>query len=221
MVRFAEKRLERMKVSSGASLLVNKELEYKEFECEEVVNADLLVMLFNQLFFESYNTRLESGGEEPIYLPADSECDYHRLIFRSDYVSSAFHEISHWCIAGEQRRQLVDFGYWYNPDDRTEIQQRTFENVEIKPQALEWIFSVAAGHKFNISADNLVADIGASDDFIQSVIKQALAWCVSPLPDRPAKLVAALSEVFGTFPFEQKYYSLPNHDVNFCLVSCS
>lgn len=221
MVRFAEKRLERMKVSSGASLLVNKELGYKEFECEEVVNADLLVMLFNQLFFESYNTRLESGGEEPIYLPADSECDYHRLIFRSDYVSSAFHEISHWCIAGEQRRQLVDFGYWYNPDDRTEIQQRTFENVEIKPQALEWIFSVAAGHKFNISADNLVADIGASDNFIQSVIKQARAMCVSPLPDRPAKLVAALSEIFGTFPFEQKYYSLPNHDVNSCLVSCS
>jgi len=221
MVRFAEKRLERMKVSSGASLLVNKELEYKEFECEEVVNADLLVMLFNQVFFESYNTRLESGGEEPVYLPADSECDYHRLIFRSDYVSSAFHEISHWCIAGEQRRQLVDFGYWYNPDGRTEIQQRTFENVEIKPQALEWIFSVAAGHKFNISADNLVADIGASDNFIQSVIKQARAWCVSPLPDRPAKLVAALSEIFGTFPFEQKYYSLPNHDVNSCLVSCS
>ncbi len=210
-----------MKVSSGANLLVNKELEYKEFECEEVVNADLLVMLFNQLFFESYNTRLESGGEEPIYLPADSECDYHRLIFRSDYVSSAFHEISHWCIAGEQRRQLVDFGYWYNPDGRTEIQQRTFENVEIKPQALEWIFSVAAGHKFNISADNLVADIGASDNFIQSVIKQARAWCVSSLPDRPAKLVAALSEIFGTFPFEQKYYSLPNHDVNSCLVSCS
>jgi len=202
-------------------LLVNKELEYKEFECEEVVNADLLVMLFNLLFFESYNTRLESGGEEPIYLPADSECDYHRLIFRSDYVSSAFHEISHWCIAGEQRRQLVDFGYWYNPDGRTEIQQRTFENVEIKPQALEWIFSVAAGHKFNISADNLVADIGASDNFIQSVIKQARAWCVSSLPDRPAKLVAALSEIFGTFPFEQKYYSLPNHDVNSCLVSCS
>lgn len=221
MVRFAEKRLERMNVSSGASLLVNKELEYKEFECEEVVNADLLVMLFNLLFFESYNTRLESGGEEPIYLPADSECDYHRLIFRSDYVSSAFHEISHWCIAGEQRRQLVDFGYWYNPDGRTEIQQRTFENVEIKPQALEWIFSVAAGHKFNISADNLVADIGASDNFIQSVIKQARAWCVSSLPDRPAKLVAALSEIFGTFPFEQKYYSLPNHDVNSCLVSCS
>lgn len=210
-----------MKVSSGANLLVNKELEYKEFECEEVVNADLLVTLFNQLFFEPYNTRLDSGGEEPIYLPADSDCDHHRLIFRSDYVSSAFHEISHWCIAGEQRRQLVDFGYWYNPDGRTEVQQRTFENVEIKPQALEWIFSVAAGHKFNISADNLAADIGASDNFIQSVIEQALAWCVSPLPERPAKLVAALSEIFGTSPFERDHYSLPNHDVDSSLANCS
>jgi len=206
-------------VSSGASLLLNKEFEIKEFEGTKIVSADLLVELFNQLFLESYNTCLEGGGEEPIYLPANDEYDYHRLIFRSDYVSSAFHEISHWCIAGEQRRQLVDFGYWYNPDGRTESQQRTFENVEIKPQALEWIFSVAAGHKFNISADNLAADIGASDTFIQSVIEQAMAWCVSTLPERPAKLVAALSEIFGTSPFERDNYSLPNHDVNSRLVN--
>ena len=136
------------------------------------LSADQLISIFNDLFADSVNTRLEGGGEEPIYLPADDTCDYHRLIFRSDYISSALHEISHWCIAGKQRRQVVDFGYWYNPDGRTAAQQRTFEQVEVKPQAMEWIFSVAANHPFNISADNLSADIGASEDFINLVVQQ-------------------------------------------------
>lgn len=172
------------------------------------VSAEMLVTLFNRLFFGSYHTRLEAGGEEPVYLPADDQCDHHRLIFRHDYVSSAFHEISHWCIAGETRRKQEDFGYWYNPDGRTAAQQRSFETVEIKPQALEWIFSVAANHKFNISADNLSADIGASDEFEQAVIKQAQTWCHSPMPGRAAVLVAALSEIFGSSPFDPAHYQL-------------
>lgn len=191
---------------SGASL----------FEREEVVSANLLVTLFNQLFSDSYNTCLEAGGDEPVYLPANDDCDhpskYHRLIFRSDYVSSAFHEISHWCVAGEQRRQLVDFGYWYKPDGRTVAQQRTFENVEIKPQAIEWIFSVAAGHKFTISADNLAADIGASEEFVQAVVSQAQAWCAAPMPERAVALVAVLSETFGTSPFELEHYQIAGQD---------
>jgi elongation factor P hydroxylase len=178
------------------------------FKCEEIVSADLLVTLFNQLFSDSYNTRLEAGGGEPIYLPANGQGEHHRLIFRSDYVSSAFHEISHWCVAGEERRQLEDFGYWYNPDGRTKTQQRTFENVEIKPQAMEWIFSVAAGHKFNISADNLAGDIGASETFVKAVVEQAQAWCSCPMPKRATTLVAALSEAFGTSPFELEYYQM-------------
>lgn len=172
------------------------------------VNTDLLVKLFNQFFLERYNTRLEGGGDEPIYLPANEECEYNRLIFRSDYVSSAFHEISHWCIAGEQRRQRVDFGYWYNPDGRSQAQQKTFEQVEIKPQALEWIFSVAANHTFNISADNLSADIGASEEFVQSVEKQAQTWCLSPMPERAALLVEGLSKIFGTSPLELAHYQM-------------
>lgn len=186
------------------------------FKCEEIVSADLLVTLFNQLFSDSYNTRLEAGGDEPIYLPVSDDCDnpckHHRLIFRSDYVSSAFHEISHWCVAGEQRRQLEDFGYWYNPDGRTKTQQRTFENVEIKPQAMEWIFSVAAGHKFNISADNLAADIGASESFVMAVVEQARAWCSSPMPKRAAVFVTALSEAFRTSPFELEHYQMTAED---------
>ncbi len=49
--------------------------------------------------------------------------------------ASALHEISHWCIAGKARRELVDFGYWYCPDGRDAMTQSQFEDVEVKPQA--------------------------------------------------------------------------------------
>lgn len=66
-------------------------------------------------------------------------------------------EQSHWCIAGEQRRQLEDFGYWYEPDGRNHAQQEKFLSVEVKPQALEKIFSQAAAYPFQVSLDNLLA----------------------------------------------------------------
>ncbi len=36
---------------------------------------------------------------------------------------------------------LPDLGYWYAPDGRIEEQQALFEQVEIKPQAIEWLFA--------------------------------------------------------------------------------
>ena len=83
---------------------------------------------------------------EPYYQPATGECDMHRLFYRSDYFASALHEVAHWCIAGERRRQLADFGYWYTPDGRSPQQQSAFEAVEAKPQPLDWFFSLACGY---------------------------------------------------------------------------
>ncbi len=156
-----------------------------------------LIDIFDRLFADSYNTRLIAMGEEPVYYPAGDACSYHRLIFRHDYFSSALHEISHWCIAGHQRRTLVDFGYWYQPDGRSGEQQQAFEQVEIKPQALEWMLSNAAGHQFRISADNLSGGVGASDSFVEAVARQARYWCDMPMPPRAAKLARALGEFFG------------------------
>lgn len=156
-----------------------------------------LIEVFNGLFAGCCNTRLIGGGDEPIYLPADQQHSHHRLIFRHDYFSSALHEISHWCIAGEQRRLLMDFGYWYNPDGRTEQQQRSFEQVEIKPQALEWMLSNAAAHRFRISADNLAGGVGASEAFVEAVASQARQWCASSMPPRARMLADALAEHFG------------------------
>lgn len=160
--------------------------------------AQSLIDIFNKLFEDSLNTVLLLGDDEPIYLPADHDNPQHRVIFAHGFFASALHEISHWCIAGEQRRQLVDFGYWYKPDGRTAAEQAEFENVEIKPQALEWILSQAAGHKFHFSADNLGSDIGASDQFKENVLQQVQVYMSEGIPTRPRRLVEAFQEYYGT-----------------------
>ncbi|KJY83797.1 hypothetical protein TW81_07110 [Vibrio galatheae] len=52
-----------------------------------------LIQIFNHTFFASYNTKLELGGDEPIYLPADENTLYHRIIFARGFYASAMHEI--------------------------------------------------------------------------------------------------------------------------------
>ncbi|GAM73449.1 putative transporting ATPase [Vibrio ishigakensis] len=91
-----------------------------------------LIELFDTTFFEEFQTRLIKGDDEPIYLPADAEHNYHRIIFAHGYYASAMHEIAHWCVAGPKRRLLEDFGYWYEPDGRDEKTQAEFEKVEIR-----------------------------------------------------------------------------------------
>ena len=160
--------------------------------------TESLISLFNGLFKDTLNTVLVRGDDEPVYLPADSEHPQHRIIFAHGFFASALHEISHWCVAGEQRRQLEDFGYWYKPDGRTAAEQAAFEKVEVKPQALEWLLSEAAGHRFHFSADNLGSDIGASEEFKGSVFQQVQDYLAGGIPERPAKLIKAFQDYYGT-----------------------
>ena len=188
---------------------------------KQAAQLDAIITLFDQLFFDAHNTRLISGAEEPVYLPADlpankqSQCnqaggfEYHRLCFRQDYVSSALHEIAHWCLAGKQRLLLEDFGYWYQPDGRSAEQQRSFEAVEVRPQALEWMFSIACGQRFQLSVDNLSG--GQSEpgrEFSKAVMKQAKSWCdAGAMPSRAEQFLAALVEQFVLAdPRDQQYY---------------
>lgn len=160
-----------------------------------------LIMLFDDLFRESYRTILVRGSDEPEYLPATGSDQPARVIFAHGYFASALHEISHWCIAGEERRRQVDYGYWYCPDGRTAEQQQAFEKVEIKPQALEWLFSVAAGFRFHISVDNLSGN-GAADElgFQRNVRDQANRYLVHGLPRRGAAFFDTLLNFYGTRP---------------------
>ncbi|MDP3269681.1 MAG: elongation factor P hydroxylase [Legionella sp.] len=157
-----------------------------------------LITIFNQCFAADFNTRLLKGDEEPIYLPADNNRSYHALFFAHGFFSSALHECSHWFIAGPERRKQVDFGYWYTPDGRTAEQQKIFQSVEIKPQAIEWILSMATGHPFRVSIDNLNGEETDNSVFKKSVYEQVVYYCKNGLPKRAQIFRNALCSFYQT-----------------------
>lgn len=166
--------------------------------CVAVFNAADLERLFAGCFAAGYNTRLVGGASEPLYQPASEPRGEDLIFYREDYFASALHEVAHWCIAGPQRRRQVDFGYWYAPDGRTAAQQRAFERVEYKPQALEWLFSKACRFPFSVSLDNLDGEREPdSGDFRRAILSQAQRWQHDGLPTRAALFFEALSSALG------------------------
>ena len=136
----------------------------------EVQQVDWLILHFNQ-WFSHLNVVLVRGDFEPEYFPSIDQAPA-RIQFAHGFFNSALHEISHWSIAGKKRRLLSDLGYWYAPDGRTAEQQTLFEQVEVKPQAIEWLFSNAFGRKFQVSLDNLTGDGGNGTTFKDNVYAQ-------------------------------------------------
>ena len=163
------------------------------FDENEKAATGWLIALFNTLFADQ-EVILVRGTGEPEYFPAKDN-QPARIEFAHGFFQSALHELSHFFIAGEQRRQLSDFGYWYAPDGRTAAQQQAFERVEIKPQALECLFSLACGRDFQVSQDNLFADFDTSTStFAHDVYQQAKAYITEPhtLPRDAKTLLQAL-----------------------------
>ena len=155
-----------------------------------------VMALFDGLFLPRYRTRLVRGGDEPLYLPADDACPWHRVIFARGFYASALHEVSHWCIAGARRRELEDYGYWYLPDGRDARQQRDFEAVEVSPQALELLFSRACDRPFQVSVDNLgEADVDR-EGFQARVEGRAERYLRDGLPARAAAFRRALAAFY-------------------------
>lgn len=157
-----------------------------------------LISIFNACFEKTYNTRLVKGDDEPIYLPANEQSSHNSLFFAHGFFSSALHECSHWLVAGKERRKLVDFGYWYAPDGRSEEQQKCFQQVEVKPQALEWMLSVAAGYRFVVSIDNLNGQSSDPTSFKQAIQQQVLHYCAQGLSKRANLFRNALCDFYGT-----------------------
>ena len=184
-----------------------KEMNKKEHHYQD------LITLFNDCFFEKYNTLLVKGTDEPIYLPADENSPHNMLFFAHGFFASALHESSHWLIAGENRRKLVDFGYWYMPDGRSAQQQELFQNVEIKPQAMEWILSKAAGYRFRLSIDNLNGTESDTNLFKQAIHQQVETYCKQGLPARAKLFHHAISIFYGT-PLALKFEDFLMDDLN-------
>lgn len=159
-----------------------------------------VIEVFNHCFAESTNTRLVLGDGEPLYMPASNRCSFHRVVFAHGFYRSALHEVAHWCMAGKVRRQLVDYGYWYKPDGRNAEEQKAFEQVEVKPQALEWLFCLAAQHSFEVSCDNLGASEPTLIDgvgFANQVQQQLQQYLQTRVPPRAAAFASALASFYG------------------------
>nr|WP_210396454.1 elongation factor P hydroxylase [Motiliproteus sediminis] len=155
--------------------------------------CDPLIELFNDLFATTENTQLVRGADEPLYLPATEQHPRHRIIFAHGYFASALHEIAHWLVAGPERRLQQDFGYWYRPDGRSAAEQAEFEQVEVKPQALEWILARACGFRFRTSSDNLSGEGGDPEGFRRAVLAQVRRYLQQGLNPRADRLVRALA----------------------------
>jgi elongation factor P hydroxylase len=183
-------------MSSLEKMLLKKNLLEKRF-CEKLCH------LFEKTFFCEYKTLLKGGFEEPFY-KAPSSTGVAEIQFTRDYCRSALHEISHWCVAGESRRSLDDFGYWYEPDGRSWDQQTKFFEMEVLPQAYEAIFCAAMDLPFDVSVDNLDADFDdelereALENFRRAVEDKSDALLENGLPKRVEMWQKALlSEVWA------------------------
>lgn len=153
--------------------------------------------VFNALFAERLNTVLIGGAAEPFYRPADDEDARHRIFYREDFASSSLHEVAHWMVAGEARRLLPDWGYWYAPDGRDAAQQQVFEQMEVKPQALEWLLHAACGLRFRVSLDNLSDGAGDGSAFKDRVYEQACHCIRNGVHERMQCFYQALAETFS------------------------
>jgi len=157
-----------------------------------------LITLFNHTFSVPFNTVLIAGEDEPVYLPADAQNRQHRIEFAHCFYASALHEIAHWLVAGEERRLLVDYGYWYAPDGRDAKLQAEFEKVEITPQAIEWVLAASCGFKFDVSVDNLS---GISIDrlsFKHKVHEKVMHYLQNGFSERTISLINACRDFYHT-----------------------
>lgn len=163
-------------------------------QCDTALSS-WLIALFNRLFHDQ-DTILVRGDDEPNYYAktADSPA---QIVFAHGYAASALHEISHWCIAGRQRRLLDDFGYWYCPDGRSQDEQTAFEQVEVTPQAIECLFTYAIGRPFFVSMDNLTGNKNPDSTFAHDVYQKAAQFLATPsrLPADARRLLAALGSM--------------------------
>lgn len=165
------------------------------------VDAGALIAVFNGCFAAAEATVLVGGASEPFFAPGNPA----QIHFREDFVSSALHEIAHWCVAGRCRRQIADYGYWYSPDGRLAAQQAAFFAVEARPQALESLFSDACGVAFSPSVDNVEGDIADSalHDFAARIDHWRSLFLIRGLPPRAAQFVQSLERAMAQDPIGQ------------------
>lgn len=148
---------------------------------KNILNDDeLCALLIAQLAIILPDLIIKGGAEEPFYEAAKGNTKAI-LYFRSNYPRSLLHELAHYCLAGEKRRQIDDFGYWYIPCGRTADEQLQFEKVESRPQGLEKAMCEAVGLNFIPSLDDF-SGRPSSDEFLKKLDEAYQEMLSSPPP---------------------------------------
>lgn len=158
------------------------------------MRAELIAATFNACFAHRYHTVMAGGAVEPLYLPPAGGRP-GRVIYTRDYSASALHEAAHWCIAGVARRRVVDYGYWYESPPRSAQRQAAFFAAEVRSQALEGLFSKAAGLPFRVSVDNPDGAVEDLCEFEQRVAEAAAEMRRDGLAPRARMFATALRRV--------------------------
>ena len=171
-----------------------------------MIDLSELLDLLNKKYLYQYETRIIGGFDEPFYCTF-REGQQAEIQFSHDYVRSALHELSHWCVAGVERRKIDDFGYWYAADGRNQQQQDEFFKVEIKPQTIEWAFSIVAGVDFEASVDNLHNQVDGSKEFEQNLHKQMQQYLNNGFPKRVSEILLLIAS-YREIAVPDKYISL-------------
>ena len=165
-----------------------------------MIELTALINLLNNQYLNNFNTVMVGGFDEPFY-KASTESQAAEIQFSHNYIRSALHELSHWCVAGVERRKIDDFGYWYASDGRNQQQQNEFFKVEIKPQAIEWAFSIVLGVRFEASVDNLNTKVDGIDVFKKNLKKQLLSYCDNSFPKRTDEILKLFAKNQGKSEF--------------------
>ena len=81
------------------------------------------------------------------------------------------------------------------------------EKVEIRPQAYEWILSLSAGLKFNVSCDNLNGDFEPDRlAFMTKVHNEVMGILDTGLPLRVEMLSTALRNFYQITPLTKEQF---------------
>ncbi|RKS87523.1 hypothetical protein DES39_0758 [Orbus hercynius] len=157
------------------------------------LNDDELCSALIQLFSTVFpDLEIKGGADEPFYEASKNDTKAI-LYFRSNYPRSLLHELCHYCLAGDRRRQLDDFGYWYFPCGRTADQQLQFEQVEARPQGLEKLMCETIGITFIPSLDDF-SGRPSSTDFLRRLDEAYQEMKLTP-PPTPKKALDALINI--------------------------
>lgn len=146
--------------------------------------------MLKQIFEATFDVLIIGGADEPFYQAASKNTPA-TIYYKDNYPRSLLHEMAHYCLAGQQRRQLDDYGYWYAPCGRTADEQQAFENVEARPQALEKAFCHILGLPFCPSLDDFSGN-GASKLFLTNLQRHYNEMMTAP-PPLANKALQALS----------------------------